>query len=353
MISLRRMLFIICPVVGMLSMTSPHAAFVPISFDVPTLWTPLPNAGYLNFVEPGPALNANGTTIGIPGVATSGTEEYTGWVGAPASTGITDAYPDLMPSPGGGLAVDDGATYGDRVDFDFVVENRKIEEESSGTVLDVPPNHPDVTGLMTWEIGATQPSLHIDSTGGIAIPHFHSGLTPPCTDGSSFICLSDFATQGMTTFNTVDVFSVIATSIPSSGNDVFGLVSDTELSARDAALDYFVAFCNAFTGQCAQGIPVMVFVPGWTTLATADDYVTRWRSPFPATHVGIDPPATPDLEGFGVDKIVQIDAVVAANVPEPNSLALACIGFIGCIVWARKVRSTGKIESGTLSNNSP
>ncbi|WP_374615708.1 hypothetical protein [Thauera aminoaromatica] len=342
---IRRMLFTTCCAGGMLFMTSPQAAFLPTSFDVPILWAPLPNAGYLNFVEPGPSLNANGTLMGIPGVATSGTEEYTGWVGAPASAAITDATPDVVPGPNGDLPFDNGATHGDRVDFDFVVENRIIEEPSTGNPNppppDVLPNHPNVTGLMTWEIGATQPSSHIDPLGGA--PHLHSGLTPPCADGSSFICLSDFATQGVATFNTVDVFSVIATSDPFSGNDVFGLVSDTELSARDAALDYFVAFCNAFTGQCAQGTPVTVFVPGWTSLAVADDYVTRWRSPFPATHVGIDPPATPDLDGFGVDKIVQIDAIVAANIPEPSTLALVCIAFIGSIVRAQKLSSARKV----------
>lgn len=341
----RRVLFTTCCAGGMLFMTSPQAAFLPTSFDVPILWAPLPNAGYLNFVEPGPSLNANGTLMGIPGVATSGTEEYTGWVGAPASAAITDATPDVVPGPNGDLPFDNGATHGDRVDFDFVVENRIIEEPSTGNPNppppDVLPNHPNVTGLMTWEIGATQPSSHIDPLGGA--PHLHSGLTPPCADGSSFICLSDFATQGVATFNTVDVFSVIATSDPFSGNDVFGLVSDTELSARDAALDYFVAFCNAFTGQCAQGTPVTVFVPGWTSLAVADDYVTRWRSPFPATHVGIDPPATPDLDGFGVDKIVQIDAIVAANIPEPSTLALVCIAFIGSIVRAQKLSSARKV----------
>lgn len=86
-----------------------------------------------------------------------------------------------------------------------------------------------------------------------------------------------------------------------------------------------------------------VFVPGWTSLAVADDYVTRWRSPFPATHVGIDPPATTELEDFGVDRLVQIDAIVAANVPEPGTLALVSVACIGSIVRARILGSARRV----------
>lgn len=320
------------PILGLFFATISQAAVIPVSFDVPLLWTPLPNAGYLNFVEPGPALGPGNVPLGVAGV-TSGTEEYTGWVDTPAGAGLTGASVDVIPGNPMETSFDNGATHGDRVDFDFVVENRHTEEEASGNPPPLLSLHPGVAGLMSWEIAPAQPSSHIDPAG--PLPHFHSNLVPPCPDSSSFVCVSDYANLGLTTFNTVDVFSVIATSSEFVGYDLYGLISDTELSARDAALDYIVAFCNAFTGQCAPGTPVTVFALGWTTLASADNYVARWRSPFPATHVGIDPPATPTLEGFGADKFVQIDAIVAATVPEPGTLALFCFGLAG-LGWHNK-----------------
>ncbi|CAG1002260.1 hypothetical protein MTYP_02992 [Methylophilaceae bacterium] len=337
--SLQSILVRVCTIIGIFFVSVSQAAVIPVSFDVPSLWTPLPNAGYLNFVEPGPVLGPGNVPLGIAGV-TSGTEEYTGWVDTPAGGALTGASVDVIPGNPMETSFDNGATHGDRVDFDFVIENRHTEEESSGNPPQLLSLHPGIAGLMSWEIAATLPSSHIDPAG--PFPHFHSNLVPPCPDSSSFVCVSDYANLGLTTFNTVDVFSAIATSSEFVGYDLYGLISDTESSARDAALDYIVAFCNAFTGQCAPGTPVTVFAPGWTTLASADNYVARWRSPFPATHVGIDPPANPDLERFGVNNIVQIDAIVAATVPEPSTLALFCVGLMGSILIAWNARSTAR-----------
>ena len=75
--------------------------------------------------------------------------------------------------------------------------------------------------------------------------------------------------------------------------------------------------------------------------AVADDYVTRWLSPFAATHVLIDP-IGPSFDASGAcvthcDQVVQIDAIVAARVPEPGTVGLIglALGVLG-VGWRRR-----------------
>jgi hypothetical protein len=300
------------------------AVHIPPALDVAALWTPLPGAGYLNFVEPGPG------PIGF-----SGTEEYTGWLDTPGAAGLGGATPDLTAPLGGPMpsfAFDNGITHGDRVDFDMVVEHRTQEVTDPSPPIE--ELHAPVTGFMTWEIAPSAPSAHVDPATGA--PHAH--VAPPivalCPDLSSFVCLPDYVGP---TFKIVDVFSLVADPLDAAGvpADVLGLVADSgEASARDAALDYMLDFCSVITGACAPGVPVRVFAPGWTVASAADDYVTRWKSPFPATHVLIDP-VSPAMTPAGIpthgDQIVQIDAIVA--VAEPGTLALCALALMA-IGWS-------------------
>ena len=302
-------------IVGLLaSSTAALAAHIPIALDTPVLWTPLnATVGYLDFTHPGPGPFGSN-------------EEYTGFAATPAAphappgTG-TGATPDLAP---GGLAtVDNGLTHGDRVDFDFVAENRPIEV---GAVLPpVGPNH-GIVGPLEWGVGVTTPSAHIDPS--VPAPHGHVGLLPDCNGDlvGDELCLPDYAG---TTFSVVDVFSVIATPVDVLGlpTDPFGLVADAELLPRDAALDYDLFFCSA-AGGCVAGAPTLVFIPGWLAGASADDFVARWTSPIAATHVIIDPVGAPAAPH---DEVTQIDALVA-YLPEPATstligLALAALGL--------------------------
>jgi len=295
-----------------------YAAHVPLALDVPVLWTAPAGAGYLNFVEPGP----------VP-LGTSGTEEYTGWVDTPGAPGASGANADLF-APFGPPAVDNGITHGDRVDFDFVVENRT---EELAPVSGVPVLHPGITGFMTWEIAPTAPTAHIDPATGL--PHTHAPGT--CPDIGSFVCLPDYAGP---TFNQVDVFSIIADPVDATGvlTDLFGIVADTEIAPRDAALDYMLDFCNIITGACVPGIPIMVFVPGWSAADAADDFVARWvpAGPLPgggATHVMIDPIFA---DPFHPDEIIQIDALVVSNVV-PIPAAVWLFGSaLAILSWMRR-----------------
>ncbi|MFO1429633.1 MAG: PEP-CTERM sorting domain-containing protein [Candidatus Competibacteraceae bacterium] len=312
------------------------ATHISTDLDVNQLWTPMQakHYGYLNFVEPGPVRDSQGNIVN-----TSGTEEYTGWVDTPQpGLGGTGATPDLNPPPPPPqppTAFDNGLTHGDRVDFDFVVENRV--NELNPVAAPVTPLHPGTVGYLSWEIAPTQPSTHIDPATGLK--HTHDGanpIVPYCSDNSSFIfsggpCVPDYNAP---TFDVVDVFSIIADPVDANGvvTDPLGLVSDVgEATPRDAALDYVLDFCNIFTGQCAPGTPILVFIPGWTNAAVADDYVARWASPFPATHVFIDPTGPVEHP----DQIVQIDAIIAYT-PEPATLALMGLGLAGMLVWRRR-----------------
>jgi hypothetical protein len=66
------------------------------------------------------------------------------------------------------------------------------------------------------------------------------------------------------TFDVVDVFSIIS------------IGEDADIGARDSALDYDLWFVDLVLGVSTPGVPVTVFVPGWTLATGIDDYVARW-----------------------------------------------------------------------------
>ena len=123
----------------------------------------------------------------------------------------------------------------------------------------------------------------------------------------------------------VDIFSVISVledSTPEIGTP----------GSREAALDYEVAFGNSVTGASTVGVPVIVWVPGWTGATTTDDFVARW---VPAVTGAYDLVAIEPAGGFGHDEVTEIDAIKAV-VPEPSSLLLAAIGLLSLIGYGRR-----------------
>jgi hypothetical protein len=119
-------------------------------------------------------------------------------------------------------------------------------------------------------------------------------------------------------FRGVDVFSII-----SAGQDAtFELASP---GGREAALDYVLDFGNSVTGAFSPGIPILVFAPGWTAAVTFDDYVARWVPAIPGLYnlVAIEPAFSPDH-----DDVTEIDAI-KAWIPEPSTICLALMGFLG------------------------
>ena len=123
----------------------------------------------------------------------------------------------------------------------------------------------------------------------------------------------------------VDVFSVI-----SVGED-----SSTEIGSpgsREAALDYDLAFGNSVTGASSLGVPIIVWVPGWTGVTTTDDFVTRW---VPATPGAYDLVAIEPAAGFGHDEVTEIDAIKAI-IPEPSTGLLLATGLAGLALRRRR-----------------
>jgi PEP-CTERM motif len=268
------------------------AGHVPAALDVPFFWTPAnASAGYLNFMTPA-----------IPPVfPTIATEEHTGWTDL-AGTGFPEPVGAVFP---GGPDNDPHA--GDRADFDWVQEHRADE-----TALPPISNHPGITGFMGWEVAPTLASPHLT----VAVPHVHGA-------GSPTLALPDY---GLPFFNQVDVFSNISTIDADVGGP------------REAALDYFVEFSNTVTLAISPGVPTIVFVPGWTGLTTADDFVARWVPAVPGLYnqIAIDP----EFPGTGHDEVTEIDAVVA-SIPEPSTFLLGVVGLfsLGWLGWRRRRRA--------------
>ena len=199
---------------------------------------------------------------------------------------------------------DNGLTYGDRADFDWVEDNKSLE--AAGGKAD---NHPG-SDFMIWEIGTIASSAHIN--------HDH--------DDWGELALGAFVGDE---FRVVDVISQISRYAD------MDVDSTGQWSRRESALDYVLDF-SADAVNWVAGEVVKVFVDGWTTKSDADDYVARWRSSIDAKYVRI---AAAPLGGTH-DGNAQIDAIIAGRVPEPSSLTLFGLGlcFYGVLLGARRKR---------------
>jgi hypothetical protein len=286
----------------------PTLAFhIPGTIDVPALWTPMPNDGYLEFINPveHPALVGVPVFTSPPGLIM--TEEYTGFTTAAGVDIIEVGDSDIVA--------------GDRADFDWVQENRPCETGGPGPCFNpLPVNHPGMTGAMGWTVGVTEPSPHVDPGTGGAHGHSIAELPPgplPVLPNVDY---------PFPFFRGADVFSVI--SIEQDATIELGTPG-----SREAALDYVLDFGNTVTGFSSPGIPVVSFAPGWTPLTTIDDYVTRWVPAVPGLYnvVAIEPAFGPH------DNVTEIDAIKAwLGVPEPSSICLMLAGLMGVGLSARR-----------------
>lgn len=207
----------------------------------------------------------------------------------------------------------DNENYGDRVDWNFVVDHgqktvdgKTFGVEGLGSGAD---NHQGLDSLY-WGIGTTTAASEAGKD--------KTGL-------GAFQNVGDFAGP---TFQTADVFSL---SLRYSDSDITG--AGGGLSLREGALDYDLFFRGADNNLYA-GIPITVFIGGWTGNSFADDYLARWVSPVPAVGVLI----LANLSDADHDGTTQIDAViVSANaLPEPSTVVIMAIGVVGLGIVARR-----------------
>ncbi len=304
-----RQLRAIFALLGALALAAPAwATHVSTALDVPFLRPDLPDDGYLEFINPieHPGLIGVAVPATPPGVIV--TEEFTGFTTAP-------------PGPFDTIELGDSdTTAGDRADFDWVQENRALELGGGG-------NHPGLVGAMGWCVPGiapctpTEASPHVDP--GTGLPHGHSvGETIGPPGPLPELINPDW----LDLIFAVDVFSVI-----SVGED-----SATEIASpgsREAALDYDLAFGNSVTGVSSPGVPVIVWIPGWTGATTTDDFVARWVPAFPSPG-GYDLVAIEPASGFGHDEVTEIDAIKA--VPEPGTALLVASGLAGLALRRRR-----------------
>ncbi len=289
--------------------SSAWATHIPTVGDVPFL---RPDVGrYLEFINPTehPGLIGVPVPFSPPGLISS--EEFTGFTTAPPGP------IDIIEFPEAGAFHTADVSYGDRADFDWVQENRAVELAGGGNHPGPPP-----FGAMGWTIGVTEASPHLNPVTGVLHGHSVAEVPPgPLPE----LLNPDYAEA---TFGAVDVFSVI-----SIGED-----STLEISSpgsREAALDYELAFGNSITGLSAPGVPVIVWVPGWTFATSTDDWVTRWVPAFPSPG-GYNLVAIEPASGFGHDEVTEIDAIKA--IPEPSSMVLAVMGALGLMAVVRRRR---------------
>ncbi len=302
-----RQLRTILALLGVLVLAAPAwATHVSTALDVPFLRPDFPIDGYLEFINPTehPGLIGVGVPATPPGAIV--TEEHTGFTLAP---------PTLLDI----IELGDGdITHGDRADFDWVQENRA--DEFAGISL-----HPGLIGAMGWCVPGiapctpTEPSPHVDP--GTGLPHGHSvgeTIGPPGP-------LPELINPDWLTFIPfVDVFSVISDG------------EDTDIGGpREMALDYDLAFGSSVGGPSSPGVPVIVWIPGWTGATTTDDFVARW---VPATPGAYDLVAIEPAFGSGHDEVTEIDAIKAVAVPEPSTALLLAMGLLG--LAARRKRTT-------------
>lgn len=190
--------------------------------------------------------------------------------------------------------------YGNRVDWDFVVDHISIEG-----VLNA-DNYPGFGDSLYFEPGFAQ-------TGFDSQDHNHEGL-------GVFMQPGDYM---METFRTADVFS-LGLLYSDYDHNAAGVES-----LMEAALDYEVTF-RAGDGSLAQGQIMQIFEEGWSATTNADNFLARWWSPIDAVGVFITAKT-----GGGYDGIAQIDAIIVSNIPEPATLAFLATAT-ACLIGARR-----------------
>lgn len=207
---------------------------------------------------------------------------------------------------------DNGASFGDRADFNWVEDNILLEfaanRAGSNRRMD---NHPGFDSL-AWEINAAAvggPLAEAAPTDNLGHDHGDWGE----------LALSGFD-GGF--FRTVDIVSQIARYAD------MDVGATGAWSAREAALDYIVQFSSNGT-DWLFGTGINVFTKGWTELSQTEDWIARWTSPIDARFVRIQ---ADTLQGSD-DRNVQIDAIIASmtrvsRIPEPSSALLSAAALL-------------------------
>lgn len=237
-------------------------------------------------------------------------------------------------------------TAGDVADFNWVADHELIERISgSSNSADLNDGNQD---FLIWEIDASQ------VTAGPDRGHKAGKLDVAGYDASSF--------------KVVDVFSNInryADNDYTPGADNVDSPS-AEAVRKAKALDYATPEFSEDGIDWEKGELVDVFKPGWTSAATSDNYVARWKTDLDAQFVRIARIPIANIDGH--DGNAQIDAVMAASelpaVLEPSTFDTPDkdVGFAGFVDWEQSSPSRpgltgmghldifGSIDS---SNNQP
>lgn len=214
---------------------------------------------------------------------------------------------------------ENGATFGDRADFNWVEDNILLEfaadKAGSNRRMD---NHPGFDRL-TWEINAAAvggPLAEAAPTDNLGHDHGDWGeLALPGFDGGFF--------------RTIDVVSQIARYAD------MDVGATGAWSAREAALDYIVQFSSNGT-DWLFGTAINVFTMGWTERSQTEDWIARWTSPVDARFVRIQ---ADTLQGSD-DRNAQIDAIIASmtrvsRIPEPSSALLGATALLALALSGR------------------
>ncbi len=218
---------------------------------------------------------------------------------------------------------DNGDLFGDRADFDWVEDNPFLTLEGS------PPDFHAGPDALEWEIGTVKTSDHRHKSSLDDFAHDHSdwGELSGTSYNKSFFWTVDIVSQ-ITRYADMDVGS------------------DGQWSAREAALDYTFPEFSKDGKTWLMGTLINVFVPGWTNRSLAENYIARWRAPFPARYVRV---AAAGAGGpAGHDWNTQIDAIIASpvkvpTVPEPSSFTLAGLGcLLAASTWRRHRGKPGR-----------
>lgn len=184
--------------------------------------------------------------------------------------------------------------YGDRVDWNFVQDDRTLE-----TVGGTADDHPGTLESLYFAPGTTSsPS----ETG-----HVKTGL-PGFSNTPDYVG----------TFRYADVFSMTTRYLDFDRFD-----ANSDFSLQNGALDYEVFFVDALN-NIVPGTLTTIFDFGWTTSTVADNYLARWSSPVDAVGMYV---FSKSITGT-FDGNAQIDAVIVSNVPEPSLLALSLTGAL-------------------------